>query len=183
LLRRYRMLHIGGFFLMPKFDGAPARRLLQRAKRFGLATSLDTCWGPKERWHLLKPCLKYVDYYMPSIEEAEAVFERRKPEDIATAALKAGVRKMVILKMGKRGCFALESGARPIRVPTFKVRAVDTVGAGDAFDAGFLYGLLRGWPSVKALRLGNATGALCVSGPGSTGKIESLGQARRLAKV
>lgn len=183
LLQRYRAVHVGGFFLMPKFDGPPARRLLQRASRLGRITSLDTCWDPKKRWHLLKPCLRHVDYYMPSVEEAAEVFKRSNPEAIARAAFREGVRKMVILKLGARGCFALPRGGSPIRVPAFRVRAVDTVGAGDAFDAGFLLGVLRGWPPEKSLRLGNAAGALCVSGPGAVGRIESLEQARKLARI
>lgn len=183
LLRRYRALHLSGFFLLPRLDGAPARRLLRRAIRLGLTTSLDTCWDPRGRWHLLKMCLPFADYYLPSIEEARGTFAERDPLRIARKALALGVRKAVVLKMGAGGCLALERGGTPIRVPAFRVKAVDATGAGDSFDAGFLAGILRGLPLAKSLRLGNAAGALSVSGMGGQGNLGSLKQAKRLARI
>ena len=184
LLSRHRALHLSGFFLLPKLDGAPARRLLQRALRLGLATSLDTCWDPRGRWNLVKMCLPFADYYLPSIEEARGTFGFKDPLRISRAALAAGVRKAVVLKMGAEGCLALARGSSsPIRVPAFRVKAVDATGAGDSFDAGFLAGILRGLPLSKALRLGNAAGGLVVSGIGGQGNLLNIRQARRLAGI
>jgi len=181
LLRRYRVLHLSGFFLLPRLDGAPAKRLLQRALKLGLTTSLDTCWDPKGRWNLVKMCIPFADYYLPSIEEARGTFQLNDPVKIARSALYLGVRKAVVLKMGSKGSLALEHGGKPILLSALKVKAIDATGAGDSFDAGFLAGILKGMPISKALRLGNAVGALAVSGIGGQGALRSLGQAKRLA--
>lgn len=181
LLKRFRALHLSGFFLMTRLDGAPSARLLKRASRLGLTTSFDTCWDPRGRWHLARMCLPFVDYYLPSLEEACGTFGSRDPLKVAEHAFRAGVRRAVVLKMGPRGCIGLESGGKPVRVPAFRVRAVDATGAGDSFDAGFLAGIMRGWPFEKALRLGNATGALSVAGMGGQGNIRSMKQAMRMA--
>jgi len=183
LLGRFRALHLSGFFLLPRMDGAPARRLLRRALALGLATSLDTCWDPQGRWNLLKMCLPFAEYYLPSIEEARGTFGCRDPLQIARKALALGVRQAVVLKMGAGGCFSLERGGLPIRIPAFRVKAVDATGAGDSFDAGFLVGILRGLPLTKALLLGNAAGALSVSGIGGQGAIRNLRQAKKLAGI
>jgi sugar/nucleoside kinase (ribokinase family) len=181
LLRRFRALHLSGFFLLPRLDGEPSRRLLRRALQLGLTTSLDTCWDPWGRWNMVKMCLSAADYYLPSIEEARGTFGVRDPKRIARAALAFGVRKAVILKMGREGCFAQARSGEQFRLPACRVRAVDATGAGDAFDAGFLAGILRGWPLEKSLRLGNATGALVVAGMGGQGALRNLRQALRLA--
>jgi sugar/nucleoside kinase (ribokinase family) len=176
LLRKYRALHLSGFYILPRLDGAPAMRVLRRAKKLGLVTSLDTCWDPRRRWHLVRMCLPYTDYYMPSYEEAREAFGSRDPRTIAEAAFRAGVRKGVILKTGAKGCFALFRGGAQVRVPAFKVKVVDTTGAGDCFDAGFLAGLLRRQALSEALMLGCAAGACSVSGMGSQGTIRSYRQ-------
>lgn len=181
LLRRYRALHLSGYFLLPRLDGRPARRLLQRAKRLGLEVSLDTCWDPKRRWKLVTMCLPYVDWYMPSIEEAQETFRSKELVLVATRALACGVRRGVILKRGDRGVYALTRDGEEHRIPAFKVRAVDATGAGDCFDAGFWTGLRHGMALRDALRLGCAAGALSVSGFGGIGRLASLAQTRRLA--
>ena len=182
LLKRHRALHLSGFFIMPRLDGPPARRVLARAKRLGLLTTLDSCWDPRKRWHLILPCLPHVDYYVPSWEEAREVFQTSDLRAIAWAALRRGVRRAVVLKMGARGCYALTREGREHRVPAFRVRAVDATGAGDCFDAGLLTGLLRGWPLRRSLQLGCAAGALSVSASGGLGLLRSFSQASRLAR-
>jgi sugar/nucleoside kinase (ribokinase family) len=180
-LRRYRALHLSGYFILPSLDGAPARRLLARASRLGLAISLDTCWDPKRRWHLVTMCLPFVDWYLPSIEEARETFGSRDVRTIAKRALAKGVRRGVILKRGPLGVYALTREGMELTIPAFRVKAVDATGAGDCFDAGFWAGMLRGRPLRDALRLGCAAGALSVSGFGGIGRLTSLAQARRMA--
>lgn len=179
-LRQYRALHLSGYFILPKLDGAPARRLLQRAKRLGLEISLDTCWDPKRRWHLVTMCLPFVDWYLPSIEEARETFGSSDMRTIAKRALAKGVRRGVILKRGPQGVYALTRSGEEYTIPAFKVKAVDATGAGDCFDAGFWTGVLRGKSLRESLRLGCAAGALSVSGFGGIGRLQSLAQARRL---
>jgi sugar/nucleoside kinase (ribokinase family) len=182
MLRRYRALHLSGYFILPGLDGPPARRLLARARRLGLATSLDTCWDPKRRWHLVKMCLPHVDWYLPSIEEARKTFGSTDLATIARRALACGVRRGVVLKRGADGVFALTRAGEEHRVRAFRVKAVDATGAGDCFDAGFWAGVLGGAPLGESLRLGCAAGALSVAGFGGLGRLRSLGQIRALAR-
>ncbi len=183
LLRGYHALHLSGYFILPGLDGAPARRLLARAKRLGLETSLDTCWDPRRRWHLVRMCLPFVDWYLPSIEEARETFASTDLKTIARRALACGVRRGVILKRGADGVYALTKAGEEHLVRAFRVKAVDATGAGDCFDAGFWSGLLRGRPLPEALRLGCAAGALSVAGFGGIGSLRSLAQARALGRA
>jgi len=183
LLRGYRALHLSGYFILPALDGSPAKRLLARAVRRGLATSLDTCWDPKRRWHLVKMCLPHVDWYLPSIEEARETFASTDLKTIARRALACGVRRGVILKRGADGVYALTRTGEEHVVRAFRVKAVDATGAGDCFDAGFWSGVLRGKPLAEALRLGCAAGALSVSGFGGLGRLANGARVRSLARA
>ena len=121
---------------------------------------------------LLAPCLPYMDYAVPSIEEARMVTGRREPADVAKALMEYGV-KIVGLKMGEEGCY-IRSADEELRIPKYDVEAVDACGAGDAFSAGFLTGILKGWDLDKTGRFANAVGALCVTAIGATTGIRSL---------
>ena len=121
---------------------------------------------------LLKPCLPYVDYFVPSIEEARMCTGKHEPADVAKVLMDGGV-KVVGLKMGEEGCY-IRSANEEIRIPRFNVNAVDALGAGDAFAAGFLVGVLKGWDLEKTGRFANAVGAHCVMELGATTGIKSL---------
>ena len=168
-----KILHVAGTFLMPSFDGQPTANVLKKAQQMGITTSLDTAWDSRGRWmELLAPCLPYMDYAVPSIEEARMVTGRHEPADVAKALMDRGV-KVVGLKMGEDGCY-IRSGDAEIRIPKYDVDAVDACGAGDAFAAGFLTGVAKGWDLEKTGRFANAVGALCVTAIGATTGIRSL---------
>lgn len=169
------LLHIGGFFLMPGFDGEGTKAVLRRAEELGITTSLDTAWDATGTWmRLLEPCLEYVDIFLPSYDEAVMLSGEKNPEAIADAFLRRGVQ-VVGLKMGERGCF-IKSGGGAWHIPAFSVRAVDATGAGDAFVAGFLAGYLHGWNWEKVGRFANAVGASCVTAMGASAGIKSFSE-------
>lgn len=173
LLNGARILHIAGSFLMPAFDGEPTARVLRRAREMGITTTLDTAWDSKGQWmSLLAPCLPYVDYALPSIEEARMVTGKHHPADVAKVLMDHGV-KTVGLKMGEDGCY-IRSADAEVRIPKFDVNAVDALGAGDCFVAGFLTGLINGWDLEKTGRLANAVGASCVMALGATTGVKGL---------
>jgi sugar/nucleoside kinase (ribokinase family) len=185
LVEGTKLIHIGGALILPALDGEPLARALRRAKERGLKTSVDTAWDDRGRWmEALAPALPHVDYFLPSIEEARMLTGRREPPEVAEALLEAGA-KTVALKMGVGGCY-LRAGEQEVRLPAYEVESVDSTGAGDAFVAGFLFGVLRGWDLESCGRLGNAAGALCTRAVGTTeglrGLEETLDFARR-AKV
>lgn len=162
-----KILHVAGTFLMPAFDGQPTANVLKKAKELGVITSLDTCWDSRGNWmKLLEPCLPYVDYAVPSIEEARMCTGKQDPSDVADVFMSKGV-KTVALKMGDQGCY-IKNKDIELRIPIYKVDAIDAVGAGDAFAAGFLAGIVNGWDLLRTGKFANAVGAFCVTALGAT---------------
>lgn len=165
LLASTRILHLGGFFLLPGLDGEPAARLLERARRAGARTSVDVAWDPQDRWmEALRPCLGHLDFLFGNQDELAQLAQTEAPHEIARRLRALGVG-VVAVKMGERGAYVAAEGWEG-HVPTFDVPVVDTTGAGDAFCGGFLAAALRGWPWEEVTRFANAVGALCVTAIG-----------------
>lgn len=168
-----KILHVAGSFLMPAFDGQPTANVLKKAQSMGITTTLDTAWDSTGQWmSVLKPCLEYVDYAVPSIEEARRVTGQHEAADVAKVLMDHGV-KVVGLKMGEAGCY-IRSADVELRIPRYEVNALDALGAGDAFAAGFLAGIVEGWDLEKTGKFANAVGAHCVMALGSTTGIKSM---------
>lgn len=161
LLARYDHLHSASIFLQRGLrPELPA--LYQAAKEAGLTTSLDSGWDPEERWgHNIFDLLPRVDFFVPN--EVEALhFTGASTVEEAAAELSryAGT---VVVKLGREGALA-QAGAEVWKVAGFKVEVVDTTGAGDAFNAGFMYAhIVEGRPTPDALRFANACGAIAVT--------------------
>jgi sugar/nucleoside kinase (ribokinase family) len=173
VIKSSKVLHVAGTFLMPAFDGEPTARVLKKAQEMGVITSLDTCWDSKGNWmKLLEPCLPYLDYFVPSIEEARMCAGKQEPAEIAQVFLDKGVR-VVALKMGDQGCY-IRTRDTEIRLPVYKVDAVDGTGAGDAFAAGFLTGVVKGWDLEYTGKFANAVGAFCVTAMGATTGVKDM---------
>jgi len=168
------ILHVAGALVLPGLDGRPMAALLQTARSAGVITFLDTVWDDTGRWmDLLGPSMPHVDYFVPSLAEAQALTGLDDPEDVACALLDRGVGT-VGLKMGSAGCLVVSGTGERVRLPAFEVPVVDATGAGDAFAAGFMAGVWLGWSLEQTARLANAAGALCVTGAGASGNVRSL---------
>jgi len=162
LLRRARHLHVASYFLQDALrPGLPD--LFRRARALGLTTSLDTNYDPTERWEGLDQLLPLTDVFLPNATEACAL--TGVPDVEEAAARLARIVRVVAVKLGAEGALGVQ-GEQRARVPSLSVAVVDTVGAGDNFDAGFLYGYLHGWPLERALRLGTVCGALSTRAAG-----------------
>lgn len=165
-----RHLHVGGAFLLPGLDGPPMASLLAEAKRAGMTTSVDTAYDFSGRWiELMAPVLPAVDYFVPSYLEAQALTGRDDPAEQAEALLDLGVGAVGI-KLGVDGSLVAARG-ETWRLAPLPVSPVDTTGAGDAWVAGFLDGLMRGWPLAAAALWGNAEGAASVLAAGASSGI------------
>jgi sugar/nucleoside kinase (ribokinase family) len=98
----------------------------------------------------------------------------REPERI-TAAFAAKGAANIVVKLGAGGCYVRPAGEKPFPAPAYRgIPIADTSGAGDAFCAGFLMGLSRGWDPHTCAKLGNAVGAHCIMAVGTTTGIRSL---------
>ena len=164
-----RVLHIGGTFLMPQMDGEATARLLGRAKTHGMITVLDTAYNPRvNAGQLIRPALPYLDVFLPSIEEAQLITGKSDPEEILKELRSYGIPYLAI-KLGSEGCLVCHKDT-VFTLPIYKVNAVDHSGAGDAFAAGFIYGVLQKWPVQKIANFANAVAAFCIQKVGcSTG--------------
>lgn len=169
------IIFVAGTMLMDKFDGEHCAKVLKKCKEMGKTTVLDTAWDSKGRWmDLLAPCMPYIDIFLPSIDEAIELSGEKEPEKIADKFFEMGVSKVVI-KLGSQGCYMRESkDAKAVVIPCFKVKAVDTTGAGDSFCAGFLSAMAKGLSFEECGRFANAVGAHCVMAMGATTGIKSF---------
>ena len=156
-LERARHVHVSSYFLQERLaPELPA--LFERVRAHGATTSVDPNWDPAERWDGgLRGLLGQVDVFLPNATEATRIAD--VPEfDAAVLALaeRAGV---VVAKAGADGAVAAH-GERLIRAAPPAIEPIDTTGAGDAFDAGYLVSMLAGDPLERSLAIANACGAL-----------------------
>ncbi len=175
LLSTSKVLHLGGYFILPGLDGGPAATLLRRARDAHCTTTLDVAWDATGRWMtLLAPCLPHLDVLFGNVDELGACAGEREPARIA-AALRGRGAGVVAVKMGEHGAYVDADSWRG-HVPAFAVPAVDTTGAGDAFCGGFLAGLLAGWDLHRVTRFANAVGAMCVTAVGGATGIAGMAE-------
>jgi sugar/nucleoside kinase (ribokinase family) len=174
LLDRARHVHLGSYYLL---DGLrpDCPRLFAEAKQRGLTVSIDTNYDPSEQWQGgLMETLAHVDVFLPNEVELHAI--SRQPD--TESALRAMHQRvgLVAVKQGAKGATAIHNGAL-ITAGSIPVSVVDTTGAGDSFDAGFVYGYLNGWQIADALRMGCICGALSTRAAGGTSAQATLQEA------
>lgn len=171
-LSNYKYLHITG--ITPAISEKMRDNvftLIEKAKENGLKISFDpnireSLWSSKiEMIETLNKIAYSSDYIIPNVKEGKILTGKNNPEDIANFYIEKGV-KNVIVKLGEVGCY-IRSNDTSEYLQGFKVsNVVDTVGAGDAFVAGFLSGLLSGKDLVESSSIGNAMGAITVTHKG-----------------
>lgn len=175
-----RHLHVSSYYLQAGLR-PQLGELFARARAAGLTTSLDPGSDPAQRWgRELIDVLRLVDVFLPNESEALAITGASTPE-AALRALDNGITRTV-LKAGGRGAMTLDRGD-VVSAPGFPVQAVDTTGAGDSFNAGFLHAWLRDLPILDGLRWGNACGALSTRGVGGTATQASADEALALIQA
>ncbi len=140
--------------------------LFRRLKSKGLTISLDTNDDPDDRWEGgLHEVLRHVDVFLPNEREA---CKAAGTEDLEAAILKLSeMVPLVVVKLGPKGALA-QKGSERFESATKEVVPVDSIGAGDSFDAGFLREYVRGSDLPKCLASGNRAGALSTTRPGGT---------------
>ncbi len=158
-------VHVGGTGLLAKFDGPPTVALMQAARAAGRTTTYDLIAANSGTIALVRPVLPFVDWFIPSIEEAQAICGLIDARDTAKFFRDLGAR-WVVLTMGGDGCLVAGDGVM-LRLPAYDVPVSDTTGCGDAFSAGLIAALHRGWDVERAARFAGAAGALVATGLGS----------------
>jgi len=147
-----------------------------KAKKEYLITSLDTVWDATGKWmKTLAPCLRSRTSSFPASDGA-GNYRTHGPKRCCALAAGLGC-ETVGLKLGCKGCYVLSADGE-VTAPSFKVNAVDGTGSGDAWDAGFLCGVLNRW-DIERTRCLQTQLALCVMGLGATAGVKSMAETQR----
>ncbi|SDM21622.1 sugar kinase [Sediminibacillus halophilus] len=179
-IKRAKVLHITGVFpAISERNVELVRRAVLLAKKHGLKVSFDPnirlkLWSEAKAREVLKSFLPDVDILLAGIEELSFLFEMEEQEESLVAQMQPYDIEAIVIKKGAEGSVGYIHGQR-LQVPGFPVgKVVDTVGAGDGFDAGFIYAWKQNWTPERILTFANAVGALVVSVAGDNEGLPDL---------
>lgn len=177
LIRRAKILTVGYLGLLSGLEQNFNKIFRLIKEHTSVKIVLDTGGIPRKySEHELKRFLPFVDYFIPSYEEARRLTGRRTHRDIVRFLSNAGATNVVGLKLGAKGCY-ISDGRRAEYLKSIPVkRVVDATGAGDAFMAGFIAATLKGYDPFAAARLGNAVAASCIQELGASTAIKNLSE-------
>jgi len=158
---------ISGYFLLPGLGFEGTRTLIDELRAEGRTVLFDTGWDingwPQRSVEEVMRLVEQVDVFLPSLNEAQALTGERSPEG-CLERLSARCPHHVIIKMGEGGSIAMtEDGF--FQQSAFPVTPLDTTGAGDCFNAGIIWGLLRNWDMDRTMRFANGLAAVIISRP------------------
>lgn len=178
LLAQATMLYVGGYFVLPSLTQSELAETLRFARAQGVRTVFDVV-APAGLASLslaaIGEILPHVDIFLPNAEEARALSGETEPHRQAARFLEAGCGTAIITR-GAQGAL-LMTAAQTIEAPAAAMEAVDASGAGDAFAAGFIAGLLEGWSMADALGFASVVGASACTQLGCTTGVFSRAQA------
>ena len=165
-----KILYLGGYLILPGLVAGDLAARFAGARKAGTLTVLDVATpGPADYLRHLKPVLPETDVFLPNTDEAALILGETDPVRQAEAFRALGARRVVVT-CGERGAVAISENLR-VRLGTYPVDFVDGSGGGDAFDAGYIAGLLDGLSELDCLKLASAVGASCVRAVGTTAGI------------
>lgn len=160
MLSQARVFYLGGYLALPNLVQGELAELLRFAHQHGVMTMLDVVVSADAVGlysDALADLLPHVDIFTPNDEEAQILTGETEPQRQAQRFLDAGCGNVVIT-MGEQGSLLMNARQR-VEAPAFPVEVVDGSGAGDAFAAGLIYGLLQGWDWSETLQFASAIGA------------------------
>jgi sugar/nucleoside kinase (ribokinase family) len=178
LVTQAKVFYVGGYLLMPGLVQDELTSLFRQARAAGVRTALDLVLpDQKDHWPDLERLLAETDVFLPNEDEAAALTGLADPLRQAERFLEAGAGTAVIT-CGAEGTVLLTDKLR-LKAAVYKVPFVGGTGAGDAFTAGYVAGMLRGEDARGCLRWGSALGASCVRGVGATETVFTLPEAEQ----
>ena len=165
-LKLGRHLHFSSYYLQPGIKN-DVGRLFKMAKDLGLSTSFDMQWDPAEKWDLnIKETLPYVDVFLPNKQE---LIHLTGQVNVKEAVRVLGTNaNTIVVKMGSEGSVSFQEG-KEFKIPAFHNKdVVDAIGAGDSFNAGFIFKFIQGAELEECQRFGNLCGAINTTAAGGT---------------
>jgi sugar/nucleoside kinase (ribokinase family) len=176
-----RVLHIGYFLILPRLDAGELAERFARARQIGTITVLDVATpGPGNYLEPLKVVLPHTDVFVPNADEAELILGETDPIRQAHLFHDMGARHVVITR-GEHGVVSVSDDLR-VKLGTYPVSFVDGSGGGDAFNAGYIVGLLEGRSELECLKLASAVGASCVRSVGTTAGVFTRAEAEEFMR-
>ncbi|MFA1819978.1 sugar kinase [Virgibacillus oceani] len=167
-IKQAKILHLTGIYPAIHPENIPVmEHAIDLAKKHGVKVSLDPnirlrMWSKEEAGPVLRKLLPKVDILLAGDEEMNIIMGERDPQKIIAELKDMGI-SFIAIKQGDKGSVGYQHG-KIVESPAIKAKkVVDTVGAGDGFDTGALYGILQNWPLEKTLRFANAIGSIVVS--------------------
>ena len=189
LLDQVRVLYVGGYLAMPAFTRDQLTLLLSEAKRRGVVTVLDVVMPAGVVFGLehVAGALPWTDYFLPNEDEAQRLTGRPGARAQAEGLSALNEDCVVVITRGQRGSVA-KHREQFIETEPFPMEAIDESGAGDAFAAGVIIGVLENWALEHTLSFAAAVGASCTRALGCSAGIFTFDEAgalveRRSARV
>ncbi len=160
-LSQAKVLYVGGFFMLPELETDAFVEVFRKIRATGAKTVLDVVlYGDTDYWGRLEKILPETDFFMPNDDEAKLITGLDDPIAQAERFCEAGA-KNVVITCGAEGSYLIGEAGR-MKSGVYPTEFVGGTGSGDAFDAGFIAGLLAGADMAGCLRWGSALGASCV---------------------
>lgn len=180
LIRQSRHLHVSSVFLQPGLK-KDIIELFRVAKKHGLTTSLDPQWDPFEKWDVdFRTLLAYVDVFLPNASELRAITSLA---DINEAAKSLPFANILVVKNGSSGALLWKQQEQLYQPAFVNPEVVDSIGAGDSFDAGFLHKFVAGRPLKECLEFAALTGAINTTRAGGTTAFENINTVKQIAET
>jgi sugar/nucleoside kinase (ribokinase family) len=171
-----RVLHIGYFLILPELDADGLAERFARAREAGTLTLLDVATpGPGRYLEPLRTVLPHTDVFVPNADEAALILGEEDPVRQALTFHDMGAGRVVITR-GEHGLVSVSDEHR-LKLGAYPTEFVDGSGGGDAFNAGYIVGLLEGRPELDCLKLASAVGASCVRAVGTTAGVFTRAEA------
>ncbi len=185
-VRNTKIVHISGFALSQEPARSNILKLVEYAYKNNIVISFDPTYRPDvwENVDIMKKTYRIVmtkaHIMLATLSEYEALLGIRSIDKIIHRLVAMGI-KLVGIKMGKKGSL-LAMGRKAYRMRAYKVPVKDTVGAGDAWNAGVLYGYLKGYSPMEIIRIANAIASIKCMYVGAIEGLPSLEEAKKLVK-
>lgn len=180
MLSMAKHLHFSSYFLQPGFKNNLVN-LFKMAKQAGLTTSLDVQWDPAEQWSFnFKQILPFVDVFLPNEKELMHLTEKNSISKAIKAVSDYG--NFILVKKGNEGSLLYHNNKLVYCKPFLNDKVVDTIGAGDSFNAGFIYKFIKNSPIETCQLFGNLMGAISTTAAGGTTAFTDLITTMKMAK-
>ncbi len=179
-LKKAKHLHFSSYFFQPGFKNS-LDGLFKMAKAEGLTTSLDVQWDPSENWDLeLEKVLPFVDIFVPN--EVELLKLTGQTDMVLAINKVLNLSKYLVVKCGVKGSILCYENKKIVKTPFFNNDVVDTIGAGDSFNAGYISKFIKGGSPEECQIFGNLTGAISTTKPGGTQAFKDFDAVIKIAK-